>query len=65
MIDHVAIKVSDIEKSRKFYEKAFAPLGFKVAFDAGGFCAFDVGKGFLSYGNTKAVTPLPLSMLHS
>lgn len=48
MIDHVTIKVSNLEKSREFYEKAFAPLGYKVAFGKNGvFYAFDIGKGFL------------------
>ncbi|HHX8266297.1 TPA: VOC family protein [Vibrio diabolicus] len=32
MIDHVTISVSDLERSRKFYEEAFSPLGYKIAF---------------------------------
>lgn len=32
MIDHVTIFVSDLAKSKNFYEKAFAPLGWKIAF---------------------------------
>ena len=31
MISHVGIPVSDIDKSRAFYEAALAPLGLKVA----------------------------------
>jgi catechol 2,3-dioxygenase-like lactoylglutathione lyase family enzyme len=31
MIDHVDIRVSDIEASRAFYEAALAPLGFPAA----------------------------------
>ena len=46
MIDHVTIAVSDVEASKKFYEKAFAPLGYKIAFGTEGeFWAFDIGKG--------------------
>ncbi len=29
MIDHIALKVSDLQKSSDFYEKALAPLGYK------------------------------------
>lgn len=48
MIDHVTLKVSDLEKSKTFYEKAFAPFGWSVAFGNDGvFHAFDIGKGFL------------------
>jgi catechol 2,3-dioxygenase-like lactoylglutathione lyase family enzyme len=31
MIDHLSIKVSDFEKTKKFYTDAFAPLGYEVA----------------------------------
>jgi len=30
MIDHITIRVSDLEKSKIFYDKALAPLGMKV-----------------------------------
>ena len=30
MIDHTGVGVSDAKKSRLFYEKALAPLGYKV-----------------------------------
>ena len=30
MIDHIGLTVTDIEKSRVFYEAALRPLGFKV-----------------------------------
>lgn len=32
MIDHITIEVSDLAKSKLFYEQAFAPLGYSVAF---------------------------------
>ena len=48
MIDHVSIKVSDLEKSKIFYEKAFAPLNYTVSFgEKGIFYAFDIGRGCL------------------
>ncbi len=30
MIDHVSVKTSDQKASRRFYEKALAPLGYEV-----------------------------------
>ena len=33
MIDHIQIKVRNFEKSRRFYERALAPLGYGVEFD--------------------------------
>ncbi|MCO4782032.1 MAG: VOC family protein [Candidatus Cloacimonetes bacterium] len=48
MIDHVTIKVSDVEKSKLFYEKIFKVLGYGLSFgEKGIFYAFDLGKGFL------------------
>ena len=48
MIDHVTMAVSNLEKSKHFYEQAFRPLGYSVAFgEEGQFWAFDLGNGFL------------------
>ena len=48
MIDHIGIFVSDLEKSKKFYEMAFKPLGYQVAFGKEGvFWAFSTGQGTL------------------
>jgi len=33
MIDHVGIEVADYRRSRAFYEKALAPLGYGVAME--------------------------------
>ena len=33
MIDHIGLKVSSFEKSRQFYAKALAPLGFGTEYD--------------------------------
>jgi catechol 2,3-dioxygenase-like lactoylglutathione lyase family enzyme len=32
MIDHVTLRVADFKRSRAFYERALAPLGYKLAF---------------------------------
>lgn len=46
MIDHITFRVSDVEKSREFYEKTFAPLGYKISFGKDGvFHAFDIKDG--------------------
>ena len=34
MFDHVAINVSDIDASRRFFEQALAPLGYDVSFES-------------------------------
>lgn len=33
MLDHVSLRVSDYEKSKEFYIKAFAPLGYELVKD--------------------------------
>ena len=33
MIDHLEIKVKNLEASKLFYQKTLAPLGYKIAFD--------------------------------
>ena len=35
MLDHVGLVVSDYEKSKAFYQRALAPLGYKVLMDFG------------------------------
>lgn len=46
MIDHVTLPVRDLARSRLFYECAFAPLGYRLAFgDDGSFWAFEIGDG--------------------
>jgi catechol 2,3-dioxygenase-like lactoylglutathione lyase family enzyme len=48
MIDHITIAVGDLEKSRLFYERAFATLEYRLSFGKEGvFWAFDVGGGSL------------------
>jgi catechol 2,3-dioxygenase-like lactoylglutathione lyase family enzyme len=33
MVDHIGLKVSSFEKSRKFYASALEPLGYRVEYD--------------------------------
>jgi catechol 2,3-dioxygenase-like lactoylglutathione lyase family enzyme len=39
MIDHLALYVTDLEGSRRFYEQALAPLGYEVVMETEGFVA--------------------------
>lgn len=60
MIDHVTIYVSDLERSKRFFETAFIPFGYKVSFgEEGIFWAFDIGKGCLfEIAQYKGSSPL-------
>jgi catechol 2,3-dioxygenase-like lactoylglutathione lyase family enzyme len=61
MIDHITIPVSNLARSRAFYERVFAPLGYKVSFGEDGvFWAFDLlGKGlFEIYEEKEPFTPI-------
>jgi len=60
VIDHVTFAVSDIARSKQFYEQAFAPLGYKIAFgDEGRFWAFDIGDGLFEIMQAEASAALP------
>jgi len=48
MIDHSAMKVSDPAKSRRFYEAALAPLGYRVLMEVP--TEFTGGQVVLGYG---------------
>ncbi|MQB43685.1 VOC family protein [Rhizobium sp. ICMP 5592] len=64
MIDHITIAVSDLEKSKLFYERALAPLGYRLSFGKEGvFWAFDVGEGSLFEIQQTDSKP-PLTHLH-
>jgi catechol 2,3-dioxygenase-like lactoylglutathione lyase family enzyme len=45
MLDHVSIRVADYDRSKKFYEVALAPLGYKLAMEVDSGAGF--GKGFI------------------
>ena len=42
MLDHIIITVENYAKSREFYEKALAPLGYQVSMEFGEGCGFSV-----------------------
>ena len=44
MIDHIGIRVSDYERSKRFYAIALAPLGYRLMMEG------DSGAGFRSSG---------------
>ncbi len=59
MIDHVTLAVTDLEKSRLFYEKAFTPLGYRLSFgEDGTFWAFDMGNGLFEIAQSEDQPPL-------
>ncbi len=53
MLDHIAITVSDLARSKQFFVAALTPLGYKVIYDLSasvgmgseGFPAFWIGRG--------------------
>lgn len=49
MIDHVTLRVSDLEASRRFYDTVLAPLGSAVPTDQ------DAAEGFLEWGDFSIV----------
>lgn len=64
MIDHITVAVSDLTKSRVFYEKAFAPLGYTLSFGKEEvFWAFDIGSGCL-FEIQQTCSAAPLTRIH-
>ncbi len=45
MFDHVALLVSDLDRSRKFYEQTLEPLGARVVMEFPGVVLFAVEEG--------------------
>jgi catechol 2,3-dioxygenase-like lactoylglutathione lyase family enzyme len=63
MIDHITIQVNNLQQSKAFYEKAFAPLGYKISFgEEGSFWAFDIDDGLFEI--RKAEKAGSLSSIH-
>ncbi|WP_395676206.1 VOC family protein [Inquilinus sp.] len=59
MIDHVTLNVSDLRKSRLFYESAFASLRYGLAFGKEDvFWAFDIGDGLFEIQQSDRPPPL-------
>lgn len=44
MIDHIGLVVADYAKSKRFFEKALAPLGYAVLMEFGTGAGFAVGR---------------------
>ena len=59
MIDHVTFAVSDLAKSKRFYEQAFSSLGYRLAFgEDGRFWAFDIDDGLFEIMQSADRPPL-------
>ena len=60
MIDHVTIRVKDLEKSRSFYEKILATLGYKhnIGSQKEGYYGFGLGEDPI-FEITQATGELP------
>ena len=57
MIDHAVVRVKDFKKSRRFYESALQPLGYRVLKEFPGFVGLGAGdKTDLWIGQDDAVT---------
>lgn len=54
MIDHLILKVGDLAASRAFFEKALAPLGFRVVMEFPQGVAFGVEKPDLGIAEGEA-----------
>ena len=63
MIDHSSVAVSDYQKSKEFYQKLLAPLGYTIGMDlpeykAAGFKDGDSMRQDFWIGGQKNVTPV-------
>ena len=57
MIDHFNLPVSDLERSRRFYELALAPLGFHFILQDGNAVGF--GRDTWRFGVVATSPPFP------
>ena len=63
MLDHMGFSVSDYERSKAFYEKALAPLGFKLLMEpVPGIGGFGDGRKPFFWIGTRG--PAPQSEIH-
>ncbi|MBW2713080.1 MAG: VOC family protein [Deltaproteobacteria bacterium] len=68
MLDHIGLRVKNLEKSQLFYEQLLAPLGFSVVMSFRGIVGFgDCGKPafWLSALSTEAPASAPLHVAFS
>ena len=61
MIDHLTLTVRDVAKSRAFYEKALAPLGYRVLMEFEGMCGFGDEKPYLWMKQGDPTNPIHLA----
>ena len=65
MLNHVSIGVADLERTKRFYDAALAPLGYTQKFSGEGFVAYGGARTQLYIAQTEHVpTPHPGSGLH-
>src|ERR1700730_8059637 len=57
MIDHVGLAVSDVAKSKSFFQSALAPLGYTVLMDFGEAVGLGHGRPDFWIGRSKSVVP--------
>ena len=58
MLDHVAIPVSDFERSREFYEQVLGTLGAKAMMEWPGLVLFGTEDGMVAVRKSDEVAPL-------
>ena len=57
MLDHIGMPVSDIAKSKSFFQSALAPLGYTVLMDVGEAVGLGKDRPDFWIGKSKSVTP--------
>jgi catechol 2,3-dioxygenase-like lactoylglutathione lyase family enzyme len=65
MFDHISIGIRDIARSKRFYDSALGPLGYRVLRESEGSLGYGVGKVSLWLLKTESPVPAdPKSGLH-
>ena len=60
MIAHVSIGVRDIARSKRFYDAALAPLGYRCVRAARTFLGYGYGKDSIAFWIAATESPVPL-----
>jgi catechol 2,3-dioxygenase-like lactoylglutathione lyase family enzyme len=64
MIDHISLRVTDFARSKKFYEQALAPLGYKAVMEFPNMVGMGVdGKPDFWITQTPTTTPTHIAFL--
>ena len=65
MIDHLGVSVRSFAVSRRFYEQAFQPLGYRLVkeFGVAGLFADARNQGYVWVGESKTVFPIHFAIL--